>query len=318
MGLPEEAIKKAAPGIWDGDAENGIKEVEEYTVAYKKHVEEDIAAAAIKIINKHAEAKAPFFLQIGWTQTHYPNVTTERFEGKSTIGVYGDALLQHDFAVGEVMDAIKKAGIEDNTIVIYLSDNGSTPTAGPSRYRGGSNGMYSGELGDGREGSIRVPGMIKWPGHIPARKSNGMVAIHDFLPTLATIIGAEIPTDRPIDGVDQSDFFLGNQDNSNREGFLTFIGNEIVAVRWMNWRMYPKAFMSTPGNPTTAGLGGVRLEGNSMPSFYNIEMDTREENNLLAAEGWIVGPYTKLIGDYMESLEKYPNPAPVNLTEFAK
>ena len=318
MGLPEEAIKKAAPGIWDGDSKNGIKEVAEYTVAYKKHVEEDIAAASIKIIKKHAKAKNPFFLQIGWTQTHYPDVTTEKFEGKSTIGVYGDALMQHDYCVGEVTAAIKAAGIEDNTIVIYISDNGSTPTAGPAPYRGGSNGMYTGELGDGREGSIRVPGMIKWPGKIPARKSNGMVGIHDFFPTLATIIGAKIPTDRPIDGVDQSAFFLGKQENSNRQGFLTFIGNEIVAVRWRNWRAYPKAFMSNPGNPSTPGLGGVRLEGNSMPSFYNIEQDPREENNLLAQEGWIVGPYMKLIGDYMKSLEKYPNPAPVNLTEFAK
>jgi arylsulfatase len=143
-----------------------------------------------------------------------------------------------------------------------------------------------------------------------------MFATHDLFPTLANIIGAQVPTDRPIDGIDQTDFILGKQETSNREGLLTFIGNEIVAVRWHQFRLYPKQFMSGPGNPSTPGLGGVRLEGNSMPAVYNIEADPREENNLLAVMGWIVPNYMQLIGEYMKSLEKYPNPAPVNLTEF--
>ncbi len=318
LGLSESDIRKAAPGIWEGTSKKGLKKIAEYTVEYKSHVEEDIAAASIDYIRAHAKRRDPFFLQIGWTQTHYPNVTTDKFTGKSPIGPYGDALLQHDFCVGQVLDAIERAGIEGNTIVIYLSDNGATPVSGPSESRGGSNGMYTGELGDGREGSIRTPGIIKWPGEIPARRSNGMVGIHDFFPTLASIIKAKLPKDRPIDGIDQSEFFFGKQKSSNREAFLTFIGNEVVAVRWREFRIYPQPFMSTPGNPSSPGLGGVRLEGNSMPAIYDIQRNPREDNNILAVAGWILPHYLQVVGAYMKSLEKHPNPAPVNVTHFKK
>ena len=79
-----------------------------------------------------------------------------------------------------------------------------------------------------------MPCMVKWPGKIAPRASNEMVSIHDFFPTLAKIIGAKVPDDRPIDGVDQCDFFTGKQPKSNRDSLLTFIGEDIVAVRWQS------------------------------------------------------------------------------------
>ena len=91
-----------------------------------------------------------------------------------------------------------------------------------------------------------------------------MVAIHDFFPALASIIGAKIPNDRAIDGVDQSDFFLGKQKNSDREHLITFIENEIAAVRWNEWRIYPKEFVPSGGNPARPGLGAHRAEMTSM------------------------------------------------------
>ncbi|MCK5794782.1 MAG: sulfatase-like hydrolase/transferase, partial [Anaerolineales bacterium] len=317
-GMPEELIKKTAPGIWDGDSKNGIKQIAEYTVEYKRIVEEDIATASSKYINDHAKGKEPFFILIGWTQTHYPNALSEKFDKKSSVGPYGDAMLQHDYCVGQVLETIEKAGIEDNTIVIYMSDNGATPLSGPQEFRGGSNGNFVGELGDGREGSIRTPGMIKWPGKIPVRKSNEMVSVHDFFPTLATIIGAKIPTDRAIDGVDQSAFFLGKQDKSNRESLLTFIGDEIVAVRWKQFRVYPKLFINSPDIMQGRGLIGNRLEGNGMPQTFNIEKDPREQANMGAKAGWIIPQYMRIIGEYKKSLVKYPNPPAVSITEFKK
>ena len=95
--------------------------------------------------------------------------------------------------------------------------------------------------------------MIRWPGNINPGVTNEMISIHDFLPSLANIIGADVPTDRPIDGVDQSDFFLGKQSNSNREHLLTFIGDRLVAFRYRQWRMYPVSFSSTDGNAATGG-----------------------------------------------------------------
>jgi arylsulfatase len=226
--------------------------------------------------------------------------------------------MELDARTGQVLDAIKAAGIEDNTIVLWLSDNAAAPTQGPGEDRGGSNGPFRGELGDALEGSIRTVGMVKWPGKIAPRMSNEMVSVHDFFPTLAGFISAKVPADRPIDGVDQGAFFTGKQPKSNRESLITFIGEEVAAVRWRNYRIYPKQFAPSTGNPAMYGLAGIRQEGNGFPAIFNIEVDPREENNVVGSAAWVIGPYLKLVGEYLKTLEKYPNPKAVNMTEFGK
>jgi len=315
-GLPEAVINAAAPKIWEGDAKNGLKPVREYTVEYWKQVEGDIARASIDFIKKLSKRSQPFFLYVGFTHSHYPCVTAPEFEGKSPAGPYGDAIMELDYRTGEILDAIKTAGIEDNTIVIWVSDDGASPLTGPSASRGGSNGMWAGELGDGREGSLRTPAMIKWPGKIKPSKSNGMVSIHDFLPTLATIIGADIPNDRAIDGIDQTDFFLGKQKNSNRNSLLTFLGDEIVAVRWRHFRIYPKQFIETEGIPPMTGIFGARTETTGYPIIINLFADHKEELNIAADHAFVIGPYMKAIAAYKKSLVKDPNPPAFSLTEF--
>ncbi len=203
-------------------------------------------------------------------------------------------------------------------MVIWLTDNNSTPTGGPPEFRGGSNGPWRGELGDALEGSIRAVGMIKWPRRITPGSSNQMVSIHDILPSLASIIGARVPADRPMDGVDQSAFFTGKQAKSNRESLITFIGEEIAAVRFRQYRLYPKEFIATTGNPTMTGLPGRRAEGNGYPAIFNVEADPREENNIMAVAGWVIPQYMRLIGEYRKTLEKYPNPKAVSLTDFGR
>jgi arylsulfatase len=317
-GMPEAAIAVTEPYIWESEANGHLKKVRPYTLEYRAQIERDIAKASVDFIERQAKAKQPFFLYVGFTNTHYPLQTAREFEGKSRIGPYGDAIMELDYRTGQVLDAIKAAGVDDNTIVIWLSDNGAAPTQGPESTRAGFNGPFRGELGDALEGSIRTIGMIKWPGKIEPRASNQMVSVHDWFPTLAGIIGAKVPTDRPIDGVDQGAFIIGNQEKSNRESLITFIGEDIAGVRWRNYRIYPKQFTASPGNPAMYGLAGIRLEGNGFPAIFNIEADPREENNILGTAAWVIGPYLKLIGEYMKTLEKYPNPKPVRLTEFGK
>jgi arylsulfatase len=317
-GMPETVIAATEPYIWESEANGNLKKVRPYTVEYRKQIDEDIANESVKYIEQQAKTKQPFFMMVGWTQTHYPSAVSDKFAGKSRIGNYGDAVMQLDYCTGQVLDAIKAAGIENNTIVIWLSDNGSMSLSGPGASRGGSNGSFRGEVGDALEGSLRVPGMIKWPGNIAPRVSNEMVSIHDIFPTLAAIIDAKVPTDRPIDGVNQAAFFTGKQAKSNRESLITCIGEEVVAVRWKQFRVYPKQFVSSMGNPSMSGLGAYRIESGGYPSIFNIEADPREENNIIGVSGWVVGAYMKVVGEYMKSLEKYPNPKAVNLTEFGK
>jgi arylsulfatase len=140
--------------------------------------------------------------------------------------------------------------------------------------------------------------------------------VHDVYKTLAAIIGAQVPADRPMDGVDQSAFFTDKQPKSNRESLITVLGEEIAAVRWKQYRIYPKQFTHSPGNPAMYGLAGIRMEGTGFPAIFNIEADPREEVNVLGTSGWVIGPYLKVVGDYLKALEKHPNPKAVNMTNF--
>ena len=125
-----------------------MKKARPYTWRTAGQVEGDIAKASVEFIERQARAKQPFFLYVGFTHTHYPTLPAPEFSGKSRIGAYGDAIMELDYRTGQVLDAIKAAGVEDNTIVIWISDNAAAPTAGPSDSRPGSNGPFRGELGD--------------------------------------------------------------------------------------------------------------------------------------------------------------------------
>jgi arylsulfatase len=306
------------PQIIEADHAGGsVKPVQAYDLEYRRLVDRDIAKAATNFIKTHAGSDTPFFLFLGWTRPHYPNDAAPDYQGKSRIGSYGDSVMELDGRTGEVLAALLEAGIEEDTIVIFLSDNGPTKTSGTvTEINNGSAGPWRGELGDGLEGSIRTIGMIRWPGKIAPAVTNEMISIHDFLPTLANIIGADIPSDRPVDGVDQSAFLLGQQPNSNREHLLTFIGDRLVAVRYRQWRMYSVSFSSTDGTTTTGGYLGRMGETAGLPEIYNIEADPREERNVGAENGWLVVPYLQLIGEYKATLRDHPNPKAANLTYF--
>ena len=313
-GLPEVDIAKVVPHIFESHADGNLKPVREYSVEYRRQIEGDIAAASADYVKRKAAASEPFFLYVGWTHTHYPSLTAAAFTGKSTHR-YGDAMMELDHRTGQVLDAIKEAGIEDNTIVIWISDNGASPDAAPWPDKGGSNAPFRGELGDPVEGSIRTVGMIRWPGKIKPGKNNEMVAIQDFLPTLASIIGAELPTDRPYDGVDQSAFFLGKQKKSNREHQLTFVNNKVAAVRWRHYRIYPKSYRGSFSNPSQQGMLGVQIDKNGGPDIFNIEMDPREEFPISGDNAWVVAQWLRLVAEYNQSLKKFPNPPGVTLTD---
>jgi arylsulfatase len=313
---PEE-FQAAIPQIVEANGPGAeLRVLRPYNFEYRKQIEGDIAEASTKYIEKQAKSGNPFFLQIGWTRPHFPNDTEAEFKGKSGVNKYGDSVVELDHRTGEVLDAIRDAGIEDNTIVVWVSDNGPTVTAtAREETHAGDTGPFRGELGDAYEGSIRTAGMIRWPGKIAPRVSNEMFAIHDFLPTLAAIVGAKLPNDRPIDGVDQTDFLLGKQEKSNREHLLTFLGDRLAAVRWRQFRYYPLQVVHA-NNSMGGYLGSIR-ENVGFPQVYNIEADPKERADIII-EGysWTMGPYLKLIYEYQASLQEHPNPPAGNVTKF--
>ena len=158
--------------------------------------------------------------------------------------------------------------------------------------------------------------MIRWPGNIESGTSNEMFSTMDFMPTFARIVGAEMPEDRPIDGIDQLEFLLGEQPQSNREHLITFTGDQLQAVRWRQFRYYlvdvvPSGF----GASRQEGLAGS-YRSLSYPLIYNIESDPREEFNINTSRGWVAGHAMRIIGEYLQTLEDHPNPPAPNLVNY--
>ena len=185
-----------------------------------------IVPKTIEYIKRNAAAKKPFFVYVGYSEVHPPVIVNPDFVRKSKKrgGLFADIIAEMDYRVGQILDAVREAGVDNSTVIILSSDNaggGAVPQVGP-----GSNGPWRGDfLNTPFEGSMRAPAIVRWPGGVPAGVvTNEMLAAVDWLPTLAGMAGASkfVPKDRPIDGVDASAFMLGNSDTSGRDSYMFF------------------------------------------------------------------------------------------------
>ena len=319
IGASEELINSLAPQVLTADGPGESKEIGDYDFGRRLTIEGEITERSVDYINLQKDTKAPFFLMVGFTRSHFPNDVSEEFKGKSGAGSYGDSLYELDFRTGQIMEALSANGLDESTIVIWLSDNAATITAtAVNEVHQGDNGPFRGELGDANEGSIRTVGMMKWPGKIqPGTRTNGMISVHDFLPTFANILGKDLPGGRYYDGVDQTDFILGKQEHSNRNTLISFVGGRIAAVRWNQFRIYPLLVNHTINNPQVGGYLGTLTETAGFPQIFNIEADPKERVDITAnGAGWIMGPYMQTVAAYKETLKKYPNPPVPNMTKF--
>lgn len=206
-----------------------------YDVAERREIDSELTNRTIEFMQRNTKAKTPFFAYVPITQPHMPTEAGKRFAGKTGHGPFADVLAEMDDNVGRILDAISELRIADNTIVIFTSDNGPEDTM---PWRGWA-GPWSGTYVTAMEGSLRVPFIVRWPGKIPVgRVSNEIVHITDLFTTLGKICGADIPTDRAIDGVDQTDFLLGKQEQSSRQFIAVFQGHELYAVKWRNYKLH--------------------------------------------------------------------------------
>jgi arylsulfatase len=227
------------------------------------------------------------------TQVHFPTLSHPDFAGKTGAGDIGDAMADVDYNVGLVLAALKRLGVERNTMVFWCTDNGAE---GRRPWRG-SSGPWRGFYNSVMEGGIRTPCVIRWVGRIPAgRVSNEIVHELDFFPTIAAAVGADlVPRDRPIDGVNQLPFLEGKQPHSNRESALYFTGRQIRAVKWKDWKFH-YAFMPEP-----------RVTEPPPMRLFNLRSDPREESDIKDANPWAIGVFDKLVAEFNASVERYPN-----------
>ena len=195
MSANAAAMKREYPNlpIWDGDK----KFREEMSIDDLNHLTTWYAERAVKFIDENKSH--PFFLYLANNMPHVPLGVSDKFRGKSKRGLYGDVIEEIDWSVGQVMDALKRNGLEDNTWVIYTSDNG--PWLRYGNHAGSAKPLREGKTTNW-EGGTREPCIMRWPGHIPAGSDSwNMFMTIDLLPTIAKIVGAELPANK-IDGLD--------------------------------------------------------------------------------------------------------------------
>ncbi len=201
----------------------------------------DYTNKALEFIHEHKSK--PFFLYLAHNMPHLPISTSKEFIGKSKAGLYGDVIETIDWSTGEILSTLKELGIDENTIVVFTSDNGPWQNLpdrmlqrGVEPWYGGSTGLLRGAKNTTYEGGFRVPAIIRWPGVIPkGRVTNEMVVTMDLYPTLINIAGAQIPNDREIDGYDISSLLKGGEGVS-REMFYYLKQDKVEAVRKGEWK----------------------------------------------------------------------------------
>ena len=312
------------PQIYEAKRGEPLKVVKPYTEEVRRDIDWELVDHGIDFMTRQKAAGKPFFLYLPISRTHFPNLPSKRFEGQSRIGQFGDSLMEGDAIVGRMLDALDEFGLARDTIVVFASDNG--PDGPAVRAFGGDmpdiafSGPYRGALGDVSEGSIRTAAIIRWPGRITPRSSYAMFSIMDFFPTFARLAGGKVPDDRPIDGVDQTDVLLNGNDTGHREQLLTFVGPDLVAARWKQFRAYfadvAPARSGGGGATLLGGVGASAAPMNGYPKVFNIEADPREEANIGEMYEWVLGPLLKAVGEYKASVAKFPNPPAANMTRF--
>jgi arylsulfatase A-like enzyme len=305
-GIPrttDEAMWPGSPGyspnimppeqIMEGRKGEPSHEVKVYDLEQRRLIDAEITRRSIAFMERQAQAKKPFFAYATLTQPHLPTLPNPAFVGKTGNGDWADMLAEMDHNVGEMLDAVDRLGIRDDTIVIFASDNG------PEFVRDweGWAGPWKGQYFTAWEGGIRVPFLIRWPGKVPAgHVSDEIVHAVDLFPTLAKLAGAQVPKDRPIDGVDQSDFLTGKTEKSARDGILIWCADRLQAVKWKNFKVhfYQQETMVSPP---------VKL---AIPLLFNLYTNPREEQDKQITDSWIFGPVLKMVGEFEASTKKYP------------
>jgi len=229
---------------------------------------------AVKFIT--ANKDKPFFLYLPHAMVHLPLHASDDFRNKSKNGRYGDAVEELDWSTGQILKTLKDLKLDDNTLVIFTSDNGST-----GRH-GGSNAPLRGNKGQTLEGGQRVPCVMRWPGKIPAGKTcDALTSTIDVLPTFAKLAGTAAPTDRIIDGRDIMNLMSGEKNaKSPHEAFYFYQMDQLQAVRSGQWKL-ELALESRKRN-------WGKPEGKSTMKLFNLKTDIHEDKDVSAANPAVV------------------------------
>lgn len=295
----------------------------------KKWVREGPAAESFEAVNvlpelvKHSQTflkaqdrSKPFFLYLALTSPHTPLVPTPQFAGKSPLGPYGDFVMETDWAIGQVLDAIKADGFDDNTLVMLASDNGCAPYIKVADLEAKGHfpsAQFRGYKADIWEGGHRIPYIVRWPGVIAAgSKAKQTVCLSDLLATTADIVGVKLPDTAGEDSVSLLPIFRGST-SPVREAEVHHSIDGNFAIRQGDWKL-----------ELCAGSGGwaaprepaARKQGLPPIQLYNLKTDEAEQHNVASENPEVVERLKGLLTRYVEEGRSTPGATQKNDVEI--
>ena len=246
-------------------------------------IADSIATYAVRFMGENADK--PFFMYLCTNDVHVPRYPHERFRGKSPMGLRGEAILQFDYTVGLIADALKRLGIADNTLLIITSDNGPVLDDGYQdravELAGGHKpgGPWRGGKYSAFEAGTAVPFIVNWPGRVPAGKvSDALVSHIDDIASLARLIGAKIPEQAAPDSRDQLDTWLGLSDASCPFA-VEMAANRALSIRKDNWK-----YIEPSQGVAYMKLTGTETGYAPTPQLYDLKKEQGEQTNLYDAQ----------------------------------
>ncbi len=242
-----------------------------------------------------AQKASPFFLYMPHTFPHIPLAASARFRGKSAEGLYGDVVEEIDWSVGEVLRTLREHGLDNNTLIMFSSDNGPWYQGSPGKLRGRKNTTY--------EGGVREPFIARWTGHIPpGRVVNALASMMDVVPTVAKLCGSALPS-KPLDGIDIWPLLHGDRASIERDPLLYFDNWDLQCARWMNWKLHVARHNTGAYMPAPAG--GRHSYLLPKPELYNLAVDPDESYDVASESPEIVA---KIQAKIAEMLKTFPEP----------
>jgi len=245
---------------------------------------------AVDFIQRQGDG--PFFLYFAHTAPHVPLVPSDKFRGQSGMGNYGDVVMEMDWSVGEVLKVLSAKGFDENTLVVFTSDNGP--------WYQGSAGKLQGRKGSTYEGGVREPFIARFPGKIPAGTTvEGIGSAMDLLPTFANLAGASVPAST-VDGIDIWPMLSGEKEYMSRDPLLFFDNWNVQCVRWGPWKLHLARYNSyawTVDPPE--GRWNLPLP---RPELYQVDADPTESYDRSLEKPELVASLKKRVEDMMLSM----------------
>lgn len=271
---------------YEGYGHSKLRVVQSPTI--QKDLTKNYVAKSIKFITKNKQD--PFFLYVPLTNPHAPLFPGQGFAGTTDGGPYGDSIAELDYSVGKIIEHLEKENLRDNTLIIFLSDNGPWL---PYQDKAGNNGFFNNAKGSTYEGGVRVPAIFNWPGHIKSKTVYDIGNAMDIYPTVINLAGGELLKDRAYHGFDITNTLL-NGEATKRDFNAYYFKGELKAYRKGSYKLHFDTVNFL--NPQPYEKNNIRL--------FNIDIDTKEQWDISDKYPEIVTELTKEAKSYDSKVTK--------------